>query len=65
MIHATSAKIFRNTRTANPPSLLGPGDLCSHVILVERRHFDVHVFCHQSLSSEVQELYHVCTQRCF
>jgi len=35
--------------------LLGPGDLCSHVILVERRHFDVHAFCcHQSLSSEVR-----------
>jgi hypothetical protein len=26
--------------------LLGPGDLCSHVILVERRHFDVQAFCH-------------------
>ena len=26
--------------------LLGPGDLSSHVILVERRHFDVHAFCH-------------------
>ena len=26
--------------------LLGPGDLCSHVILAERRHFDVHAFCH-------------------
>src|ERR1700730_15030969 len=26
--------------------LLGPGDLCSHVILVERHHFDVHAFCH-------------------
>jgi len=26
--------------------LLGPSDLCSHVILVERRHFDVHAFYH-------------------
>jgi len=26
--------------------LFGPGDLCSHVILVERRHFDFHAFCH-------------------
>src|SRR5712692_4752837 len=26
--------------------LLGPGDLCSHVILVERHHFDIHAFCH-------------------
>ena len=34
--------------------LLGPGDLCSHVILVERRHFDVHAFLPQSLSSNVR-----------
>ena len=26
--------------------LLGPRNLCSHVILVERRNFDVHAFCH-------------------
>ena len=26
--------------------LLRPGDLCTHVILVERCHFDVHAFCH-------------------
>jgi hypothetical protein len=27
--------------------LLGPADLCSHVIVVERRHFDVHAFYHR------------------
>ena len=26
--------------------LLGLGDLCSQVIRVERRHLDVHAFCH-------------------
>jgi hypothetical protein len=26
--------------------LLGPGDLCSNVILIERRQFDVHAFGH-------------------
>jgi hypothetical protein len=26
--------------------LLGPGNLCSHVTLVERRHFDFHTFSH-------------------
>ena len=26
--------------------LLGPSDLCPHVSLVERGHFDVHAFCH-------------------
>jgi hypothetical protein len=26
--------------------LLGPRNLCSHVILVERCNFDVHAFCH-------------------
>jgi hypothetical protein len=26
--------------------LLGPRNLCSHVILVERCNFDVHTFCH-------------------
>jgi hypothetical protein len=31
--------------------LLGPGDLCSHVILVERRQLDVHAFCHSRSSS--------------
>jgi hypothetical protein len=28
--------------------LLGPGDPCSHVIVIERHQFDVHTFCHSS-----------------
>jgi hypothetical protein len=34
--------------------LFKPGYFCSHVILVERHHFDVHAFCHKSLSSYVR-----------
>ena len=39
--------------------LLGPGDLCSHVILVERRHFDVHAFYHSRspLMSAIRSAY--------
>ena len=38
--------------------LLEPGDFCSHVILVERRHFDVHAFCHSRsfLEAEIDRL---------
>ena len=43
--------------------LLGPGDLCSHVVFVERRHFEVHAFS-QSRSPLVSysELYHARTE---
>src|SRR5207342_1694880 len=32
----------------------GPGDLCAHVILVERRQFDVNAFCHRRSPSDVR-----------
>src|SRR5258707_15736916 len=38
--------VISTTSFPPPDILLGPGDLCSHVILVERPHFDVHDFCH-------------------
>jgi hypothetical protein len=42
--------------------LLGPGDLCSNVILIERRQFDVHAFGHNRFSSDVRSR---CGYRCF
>jgi hypothetical protein len=42
--------------------LLGPGDLCSHVILVQRSQLDVHAFCH---SRSPQEPYSGCGHGCF
>jgi hypothetical protein len=40
--------------------LLRPGDLCTHVTLVERRQFDVHAFCH---SRSPLELYRGCSAK--
>jgi hypothetical protein len=38
---------FYNECSAATDVLLGLGDLCSQVIRVERRHLDVHAFCHR------------------